>query len=80
MWMFEQPIGFLNITVNIRMTVVKLADGGLLVYNPIAPTGECLRELEALGVVRHIVLGSTALEHKVLQYIYTYKHALHVHI
>ena len=77
MWMFEQPIGFLNITVNIRMTVVKLADGGLLVYNPIAPTGECLRELEALGVVRHIVLGSTALEHKVLHYMYTYTHALH---
>ena len=61
MWMFEQPIGFLNITVNIRMTVVKLADGGLLVYNPIAPTGECLRELEALGVVRHVVLGCALL-------------------
>jgi len=60
-----QPIGFLNITVNIRMTVIKLRDDSLLVYNPIAPTGECLRELERLGPVRHIVLGSTALEHKV---------------
>ena len=65
MWMFEQPIGFLNITVNIRMTVIKLSNGDLLVYNPIAPTGECVRELENLGTVRHIVLGSTALEHKV---------------
>jgi len=39
MWMFEQPIGFLNITVNIRMTVIQLRDGDLLVYNPVAPTG-----------------------------------------
>ena len=65
MWMFEQPIGFLNITVNIRMTVVKLKDSSLLVYNPIAPTGQCLWELEKLGRVSHIVLGSTALEHKI---------------
>jgi len=64
-WMFEQPIGFLNITVNIRMSVVRLKCGGLLVYNPIAPTGECLRKLTELGEVKHIVLGSTALEHKV---------------
>eukprot|EP00291_Cryptomonas_curvata_P013787 CAMPEP_0172204936 /NCGR_PEP_ID=MMETSP1050-20130122/32291_1 /TAXON_ID=233186 /ORGANISM="Cryptomonas curvata, Strain CCAP979/52" /LENGTH=195 /DNA_ID=CAMNT_0012883667 /DNA_START=302 /DNA_END=886 /DNA_ORIENTATION=- len=63
-WMFEQPIGFLNITVNIRMTVIKLRDGSLLVHDPIAPTGECLRQLRALGDVRHIVLGTTALEHK----------------
>jgi len=62
--MFEQPIGFLNITVNIRMTVIKLRDGSLLVHDPIAPTGECLRQLRALGDVRHIVLGTTALEHK----------------
>jgi hypothetical protein len=30
-WVFEQPIGFLNISVNIRMTVVRLRDGSLLV-------------------------------------------------
>ena len=46
--MFEQPIGFLNITVNIRMTVVRLKDGDLLVYNPIAPTGAArISHLEA---------------------------------
>jgi hypothetical protein len=94
-WMFEQPIGFLNITVNIRsvlltsripmscpivqsnqlsvltvgtslrsMTVIKLKDGSLLVHDPIAPTGECLRLLRDLGDVRHIVLGTTAIEQK----------------
>ena len=30
-WAMEQAIGFLNISVNIRMTVIRLADGSLLV-------------------------------------------------
>eukprot|EP00290_Baffinella_frigidus_P031683 CAMPEP_0180270210 /NCGR_PEP_ID=MMETSP0988-20121125/3065_1 /TAXON_ID=697907 /ORGANISM="non described non described, Strain CCMP2293" /LENGTH=344 /DNA_ID=CAMNT_0022241149 /DNA_START=40 /DNA_END=1074 /DNA_ORIENTATION=- len=47
------------------MTVLRLADGSLMVKDPIAPTGECLAMLKSLGEVRHIVLGSTALEHKV---------------
>ena len=46
------------------MTVIKLKDGSLLVHDPIAPTGECIRLLSELGTVAHIVLGSTALEHK----------------
>ena len=32
-WAMEQPIGFLNISVNIRMTVLRLADGSLLVLS-----------------------------------------------
>jgi len=63
--MLEQPVGFLNITVNIRMTVFRLKDGSLLVKDPIAPTAECLSMLSSLGgEVSHIVLGSTAIEHK----------------
>ena len=54
------------------MTIIKLQNtpgGGLLVYAPVAPTGECMakvRNLEAEhGPVRHIVLGTLGLEHKV---------------
>ena len=54
------------------MTVIKLENtpgGGLFVYAPVAPTGECLamlRKLEAEhGPVKHIVLGTLGLEHKV---------------
>ena len=52
------------------MTVVKLATGGLLVYAPVAPTGECLElvnELIALhGDVKYIILPTiSGLEHKV---------------
>lgn len=69
-WVFEQIQGFLYIVVPIRMTIVKLAAGGLLVYAPIAPTPECLqqvRELVALhGDVRYIILPTASgLEHKV---------------
>ena len=64
MWGFEQLLCFANVSASIRMTVVRLADGGLWVNAPVAPTGECLSMLNELGTVKHIVLPVTALEHK----------------
>lgn len=69
-WTFDQLQGILYTIVPIRMTIVKLAAGGLLVYAPIAPTRECIRlvkELEAAhGAVRYILLPTASgLEHKV---------------
>ncbi|WP_442786431.1 DUF4336 domain-containing protein [Leptothoe sp. PORK10 BA2] len=69
-WTFDQLQGILYVVVPIRMTVIRLAAGGLLVYAPIAPTPECIRlvhELEAIyGPVKYIILPTvTGLEHKV---------------
>lgn len=69
-WTFDQVQGLLHTVVPIRMTVVKLAAGGLLIYAPIAPTRECIhlvQELEAAhGAVRYILLPTASgLEHKV---------------
>ena len=69
-WTFDQMQGILYVVVPIRMTIIRLAQGGLLVYAPIAPTPECIRlvnELEAIhGAVKYIVLPTvTGLEHKV---------------
>lgn len=69
-WTFEQVQGIFYVVVPLRMTVVRLARGGLLVYAPVAPTAECirlLRELEAeQGAVKYIILPtSSGLEHKV---------------
>lgn len=69
-WTFEQPHGLLYAVVPIRMTVIKLAKGGLLVYCPIAPTQECVnlvRELENKhGKVQYIIHStSSGLEHKI---------------
>jgi len=69
-WTFDQLQGILYVAVPIRMTVVKLDEGGLLVYAPVAPTPECvrlMRELEAQhGQVKYIILPTVSgLEHKV---------------
>ena len=67
-WTFDQKFGILNVQVPIRMVVVKLNGGGLFVYNPVAATPECVDMLKELikkhGPVKHIVVGSVALEHK----------------
>ena len=55
LWSFEQKQGIglgLNTSLNVRMTVGRLKSGGLFVYGPIAPTGECielLRQVEGPG-------------------------------
>lgn len=69
-WIFEQPHGLLYAIVPIRMTVIKLAKGGLLIYCPIAPTQECVnlvRDLENRhGKVKYIIHStSSGLEHKI---------------
>ncbi|MCT7959861.1 DUF4336 domain-containing protein [Laspinema sp. D1] len=70
LWTFEQIQGILYVVVPIRMTVVRLERGGLLVYAPIAPTPECVRQVQALesqhGPVKYIILPTVSgLEHKV---------------
>lgn len=67
-WSFEQLQGVLYVAVPIRMTVVRLRRG-LLLYAPVAPTGEVLAALHRLeqqhGAVCTIVLPtSSGLEHK----------------
>jgi hypothetical protein len=69
-WTFEQVQGIFYVVVPIRMTVVRLAGGGLLVYAPVAPTGECLELVNELvtrhGDVKYIILPTiSGLEHKV---------------
>lgn len=67
-WSFEQVQGLIYVHVPVRMVVVKLDSGGLFAYSTVAPTDECLRllsELEAAhGPLRHILLPTSALEHK----------------
>jgi hypothetical protein len=77
LWTFDQKFGILNVQVPLRMAIIKLKGGGLFVYNPVAATQECLgmvRELESsYGPVRHILVGSVALEHKVYAGVFAQK-------
>lgn len=60
-----QPQEFFNVSVNIRMTAVKLEGGGLWVHAPVAPTEECVRLVTELGEeVRYIVLPTTAVSNQ----------------
>lgn len=69
-WIFDEMQGVFYVVVPIRMTVVKLENGGLLVYAPVAPTGECIRLVNELvaehGDVKYIILPTiSGIEHKV---------------
>ena len=69
-WTFDQIQGIFYVVVPIRMTVVKLEQGGLLVYAPVAPTPECIRLVNELvaehGDVKYIILPTVSgIEHKV---------------
>ena len=69
LWLFEQVQGIFYVVVPIRMTVIKLASGGLMAFSPVAPTRECVRLVQALeaehGPVKYVVLPTvTGVEHK----------------
>jgi Domain of unknown function (DUF4336) len=69
-WTFDQLQGIFYVVVPVRMTVVKLEEGGLLVYAPVAPTPECIRLVNELvashGEVKYIILSTiSGLEHKI---------------
>lgn len=67
-WTHDQIQGVVNVNVPVRQTVIRLQSGGLWVHNPVAPTPQLLQMMDRLvqkyGPVKHIVLGSVALEHK----------------
>jgi len=61
----EQSQTFVNVSVNIRSTVIRLKNGDLFVHAPVAPTPECVSLIKELGEVAYVVLPVTAIEHKV---------------
>jgi hypothetical protein len=70
LWIFDQLQGILYTIVPVRMTIIKLQEGGLLVYAPVAPTPECINLVKELEQkhweVKYIILPtSSGLEHKI---------------
>jgi len=54
-WVVERPQRFYGIEVGTRMTVMRLADGNLLLHSPVALDAALRRELDAIGRVRYAV-------------------------
>lgn len=55
LWVAERPQRFYGLEVGTRMTVIRLADGSLLLHSPVALTPPLRRELDAIGRVRFAV-------------------------
>lgn len=77
-WTLDQKFGILDVQVPLRTTIIRMKNGGLFVYNPVAATQECLgfvRDIERNTgeKVKHIVVGSVALEHKVYAGVFAQK-------
>ena len=54
-WIAERRQRFYGLEVGTRMTVIRLADGSLLLHSPVALTPELRRELDAIGRVSFAV-------------------------
>jgi hypothetical protein len=49
------PVRFLGLRLTVNMAVLRLADGGLLVYSPVEASPARRAAIDALGPVRHLV-------------------------
>jgi hypothetical protein len=58
LWIDSRPGRFFGVECGTRMTVVRLADGGLFVHSPLALDDATRRAVEALGEVRAVVAPS----------------------
>jgi hypothetical protein len=54
-WVAEQPLRYLGVALTTRMTIVRLADGILMVHSPIRLTDELRSAAASAGRVRFIV-------------------------
>ncbi len=55
LWVVERPQRFYGLEVGTRMTVMRLADGSLLLHSPVALDAQLRAALDALGTVRFVV-------------------------
>jgi hypothetical protein len=58
MWIARRPLRFLGVETGTRMTVVRLAGGGLFVHSPVALDATTREAVDALGRVEALVAPS----------------------
>jgi hypothetical protein len=60
-WIVDSgPISAFGLPLPVRMTVIKLAEGGLLLYSPTRFSPQLRSALERIGPIRHLVSPSLA--------------------
>ena len=55
LWVAEQPLRYLGVAPTTRMTIIRLADGTLVVHSPIRLTDELRSAAASAGRVRFII-------------------------
>lgn len=55
LWSVTAPQSFFGLQLGTRMTVVRLANGGVLIHSPVALQPALRAEVDAIGPVRHIM-------------------------
>ena len=58
LWIAARPLRFLGVETGTRMSVVRLAGGGLFVHSPVSLDAPTRRAVEALGPVEAVVAPS----------------------
>jgi hypothetical protein len=58
-WISTEPVSFLGLRLTSTMTALRLGDGSLLVYSPVAMTPARRAAVEALGSVAHLYAPNT---------------------
>lgn len=53
-WLGSDPVRIVGMPLTSTMTVLRLGDGGLLLYSPVAMTAERRAAVEAIGRVAHL--------------------------
>lgn len=76
LWVEARRLRFFGIETGTRMTVVRLADGGLFVHSPVSLDGGTREAIEALGAVKAVVAPSLFHHLSVRQWIETYPNAV----
>lgn len=55
LWIANQPLRFMGLSVGTRMTVIRLSEDRLVVISPIALTPELMDQLDRLGSVAYLI-------------------------
>lgn len=58
LWAAQDTLRFLGLLMPVRMTVIRLENGGLWLHSPLRPTEDLVAQVSALGPVQHLVAPS----------------------
>src|SRR6185295_5051553 len=76
LWVKAGSLRFAGVETGTRMTVVRLADGGLFVHSPVPLSGDTRAAVDALGPVRAVVAPSLFHHLYVGEWIQAYPDAI----